>query len=72
MDYVLYRLQQVARHLSRTAAIAPGNVFEEVQLSLSEITSVLEDAERSWLPVSFAVRSTGSVGRPRFEISLST
>jgi len=56
----------------RTAAIAPGNVFEEVQLSLSEITSVLEDAERSWLPVSFAVRSTGSVGRPRFEISLST
>ena len=49
-DYVLYRLQQVARHLSRIAASAPGNVFEEVQLSLSEITSVLEDAERSWLP----------------------
>ena len=46
-----------------------GNVFEEVQLSLSEITSVLEDAQRSWLPVSFAVRSTGSVGRPKFEIS---
>ncbi|XP_044174182.1 uncharacterized protein LOC122957830 [Acropora millepora] len=68
-DYVLYRLQQVARHLSRIAASAPGNVFEEVQLSLSEITSVLEDAERSWLPVSFAVRSTGSVGRPKFEIS---
>ena len=29
----------------------------------------MEDAERSWLPVSFAVRSTGSVGRPKFEIS---
>ena len=61
-DYVLYRLQQVARHLTRVAASAPGNVFEEVQLSLGEITSVLEDAERSWLPVSFAVHSTGSVG----------
>ena len=47
-DYVLYRLQQVARHLSRIAACAPGNVFEEVQLSFSEITSVLEDAERNW------------------------
>ena len=68
-DYVLYRLQQVARHLSRIAASAPGNVFEEVQLSLSEITSVLQDAERSWLPVSFAVHPTGSVGRPKFEIS---
>ena len=33
-DYVLYRLQQVARHLSRIAASATGNVFEEVQLSL--------------------------------------
>ncbi|KAK2564474.1 hypothetical protein P5673_011916 [Acropora cervicornis] len=51
------------------AASAPGNVFEEVQLSLSEITSVLEDAERSWLPVSFAVRSTGSVGCTKFKIS---
>ena len=55
--------------MTRIAASAPGNVFEEVQLSLGEITSVLEDAERSWLPVSFAVRSTGSVGRPKFEIS---
>ena len=62
-------MQQVARHLSRIAASAPGNVFEEVQLSLSEITSVLEDAERSWLPVSFAVRSTGSVGCTKFKIS---
>jgi len=68
-DYVLYRLQQVARHLSRIAASATGNVFEEVQLSLAEITSALEDAERNWQPVSFVVRSTGSVGRPRFEIS---
>ena len=58
-DYVLYRLQQVAT----------GNVFEEVQLSLAEITSALEEAERNWQPVSFVVRSTGSVGRPRFEIS---
>ena len=68
VDYVLYRLQQVARHLTRIAASAPGNVFEEVQLSLGEITSVLEDAEQSWLPLSFAVRSAGSVGRPKFEI----
>ena len=43
VDYVLYRLQQVARHLSRMAASAPGNVFEEVQFSLGEITPVLED-----------------------------
>ena len=68
-DYVLYRLQQVARHLSRIATSAPENVFEEVKFSLGEITSVLEDAERDWQPVSFAERSTGSVGRPRFEIS---
>ena len=68
-DYVLYRLQQVARHLSRIAASVTGNIFEEVQLSLAEITSALEEAERNWQPVSFVVRSTGSVGRPRFEIS---
>ena len=37
--------------MTRIAASAPGNVFEEVQLSLVEITSVLEDAEQSWLPV---------------------
>ena len=56
MDYVLYRLQQVARHLSRIAASATGNVFEEVQqLSLAEITSALEEAERNWQPVSFVV-----------------
>ena len=61
-DYVLYRLQQVARHLSRIAASATGNVFEEVQLSLAEITSALEEAERNWQPVSFVLRSTGSVG----------
>ena len=68
-DYVLYRLQQVARHLSRIAASVTGNIFEEVQLSLAEITSALEEAERNWQPVSFVVRSTGSVGRPRVEIS---
>ena len=65
----MYRLQQVARHLSRIAASATGNVFEEVQLSLAEITSALEEAERNSQPVSFVVRSAGSVGRPRFEIS---
>ena len=32
-------------------------------------TTALEEAERNWQPVSFVVRSTGSVGRPRFEIS---
>ena len=57
----MYRLQQVAS--------ATGNVFEEVQLSLAEKTSALEEAERNWQPVSFVVRSTGSVGRPRVEIS---
>ena len=68
-DYALYGLQQVARHLSRIAASATGNVFEEVQLSVAETTSALEEAERNWQPVSFVVRSTGAVGRPRFEIS---
>ena len=33
-DYVLYRLQQVARHLSRIAASATGNVFEIGSLCL--------------------------------------
>ena len=68
-DYALYGLQQVARHLSRIAASATGNVFEEVQLSVAETTSALEEAERNWQPVSFVVRSTVAVGRPRFEIS---
>ena len=31
--------------------------------------SALEEAKRNWQPVSFVVRSTGSVGRLRFEIS---
>ena len=42
---------------------------EDVQLLRAEITSALEEAERNWQPVSFVVRSTGSFGRPRFEIS---
>lgn len=55
--------------MSRIAASATGNVFEEVQLLRADITSALEEAERNWQPVSFVVRSTASVGRPRFEIS---
>ena len=31
-DYVLYRFQQVARHLSRIAASATENVFEKVPI----------------------------------------
>ena len=38
-------------------------------MSVAETTSALEEAERNWQPVSFVVRSTGAVGRPRFEIS---
>ena len=68
-DYVLYRLQQVASHLSRIAGSVPGNVFADVQHSLIEVTTILADAERNWQPVATVLSSTGSVGRPRFEIS---
>ena len=39
VDYVLYRLQLVASHLSRIAGSAPGNVFEDLQHSLGEVTA---------------------------------
>ena len=68
-DYVLYRLQQVASHLSRIAGSAPGNVFEDVKHSLGEVASILADSEHNWQPFTTVLCSTGSVGRPRFEIS---
>ena len=68
-DYVLYRLQQVASHLSRIAGSVPGNVFADVQHSLGEVTSILADAEHNWQPAPTVLCSAGLVGRPRFEIS---
>ena len=62
-DYMLYRLQQLAFHLSRLAASVPGNVFEEVLSSLGEVTSILAAC------ILCTANSVGSVGRPRFEIS---
>ena len=64
-DDVLYRLQQVAGHyLSRIAGSASGNVFENVQHSLGEVTSILADAEYNRQPVPTLLCSTRSVGRP--------
>ena len=68
-DDVLYRLQQVASHLSRIAGSASGNVFKDVQHSLGEVTSILADAEKNRQPVPTVLCSMRSVGRPRFEIS---
>ena len=68
-DDVLYRLQQVASHLSRIAGSASGNVIEDVQHSLGGVTSILADAEHNWQPVPTVLCSTRSAGRPRFEIS---
>ena len=61
-DFVLYRLQQAARHLSRIAANVPREIFEEVQSSLVELTSIFPNAEQNWEPVSSAVGCTGSIG----------
>ena len=68
-DDVLYCRQQVASHLSRIAGSASGNVFEDVQDSSGEVTSILADAEHNWQPIPTVLCSTRSVGRPRFEIS---
>ena len=68
-DDVLYRLQQVASHLSRIAGSASGNVIEDVQHSLGEVTSILADPEHNWQPVPTVLCPTRSAGRPRFEIS---
>ena len=68
-DYVLFRLQQASNHLSRLAASVDLDVFNEVQTSLAQVTTILADVERNWQPIYPDVNNEGLVGRPKFERS---
>ena len=48
---MLFRLQQASNHLSRLAASVDLDVFNEVQTSLAQVTTILADAERNWQPI---------------------
>ena len=65
-DYVLFRLEQIFRHLVR---LADNQVFDTVRTSLANVTRMLSEVERSWHysspPVAYQPRT---VGHPRFEI----
>jgi len=68
-DNVLFRLQQSSNHLSRLASSVELEVFNEVQTSLGEVTTILADAERNWQPIYPNVNSGGLVGHPKFGLS---
>ena len=66
-DYVLFRLQQISRHLVRLADNM--QVFDLVRTSLATVTRMLSEVERNWHHSSPAVANQPrTVGRPRFEI----
>lgn len=66
-DYVLFRLEQISRHLVRLADNM--QVFDTVRTSLATVTRMLSEVERNWHDSSPAVAyQPRTVGRPRFEI----
>lgn len=66
-DYVLFRLEQISRHLVRLADNM--QVFDTVRPSLATVTRMLSEVERNWYHSSPAVANQPrTVGRPRFEI----
>ena len=66
-DYVLFRLEQISRHLVRLADNM--QVFDTVRTSLATVTRMLSEVERNWHYSSPAVTyQPRTVGRPRFEI----
>ena len=71
VDYALFRLQQLSRHLARFAHAA--QVYEEVQADLDMIASLLTEADRSfpcyYVGLNAGSSYSGGPGRPRMEIS---
>jgi len=69
-DYVLFRLQQLSRHLARFAHVT--QVYDAVQTQLDMVASLLIEADRNFscqsVDVSTGVSHSGSVGRPRIDI----
>ena len=66
-DYVLFRLEQISRHLVRLADSM--QVFDTVRTSLATVTRMLSEVERNWYHSSPAVANQPrTVGRPRFDI----
>ena len=45
-DYVLFRLEQISRHLVRLADNM--QVFDAVRTSLATVTRILSEVERNW------------------------
>ena len=67
IDYVIFRLRQISRHLLRLGGV--DNITEELHQSLVIVTSLLSQVEQQSLPnLLTAEGSNGCVGRPRFEI----
>jgi len=66
-DYVLFRLEQISRHLVRLADNM--QVYDTVRSSLATVRRMLSEVERNWHHSSPAVANQPrTVGRPRFEI----
>ena len=71
VDYALFRLQQLSRHLARFAHAA--QVYEEEQADLDMIASLLTEADRNfpchYVGLNAGSSYSGGPGRPRMEIS---
>lgn len=69
-DYVLFRLQQISRHLARFAHVS--QVYDTVQTELDRVASLLTEADQNFPCSSGDVNTdvcySGSVGRPRIDI----
>ena len=60
---------KLSNDLSRLAASVDLDVFNKIQTSLAQVTTILADTERNWQPIYPDVNNEGLVGRPKFEIS---
>ena len=66
VDYALFRLQQLSRHLARFAHAA--QVYEEVQVDLDMIASLLTEVDRNFpcqdVDLNAGASYSGDPGRP--------
>ena len=71
VNYALFRLQQLSRHLARFAHAA--QVYEEVQADLDMIASLLTEADRNfpcqYVDLNVGASYSGGPGRPRMKFS---
>ena len=68
VDYVMFRLRQITRHLLRLGGVE--NLTEEVHNSLVTVMSMLSRVEQQQdLPNVLTTERNGCAGRPQFEIS---